>query len=81
MDHDWQLFGHLSLRNIINVNSEQLFEILVKLINIYFDPILFLYLAPFSFISMLNFDEKWSNVLPLVDIVLIDVFSYFDKFS
>nr|YP_010127171.1 Ycf2 [Alhagi sparsifolia]QPO07237.1 Ycf2 [Alhagi sparsifolia] len=32
-DHDWELFDRLSLRkrrNIINLNSEQLFEILVK---------------------------------------------------
>nr|QTI91350.1 Ycf2 [Ferocactus latispinus] len=29
-DHDWELFDRLSLRNIINLNSGQLFEILVK---------------------------------------------------
>nr|QTI91282.1 Ycf2 [Leuchtenbergia principis] len=29
-DHDWELFDRLSLRKIINLNSGQLFEILVK---------------------------------------------------
>ncbi|KAJ8425441.1 hypothetical protein Cgig2_032241 [Carnegiea gigantea] len=29
-NHDWELFDRLSLRNIINLNSGQLFEILVK---------------------------------------------------
>ncbi|KAJ8424117.1 hypothetical protein Cgig2_009701 [Carnegiea gigantea] len=28
--HDWELFDHLALQNIINLNSGQLFEILVK---------------------------------------------------
>jgi len=29
-DHDWELFHCLSLRNIINLNLGQLFQILVK---------------------------------------------------